>query len=108
MHFKKSTFKLPTNITTSNESLKNVIPLIITKQFKLPASDNFSPITFTIFSVFISTEHPVEQLQIYSLSDGGVGITKHVKFTSDPTRYSKLLFLPPIELPRGSLITLTV
>ena len=57
--------------------------------------------------VLVSAKHPVEQFQLNSLSAGGVGVTKHVRLRSDPTRYSTVLLLPSAGKPGGSVITLT-
>ena len=55
----------------------------------------------------MSAKHPVEQFQLNSLSVGGVGVTKHVRLRSDPTRYSTVLLFPSTGKPGGSVITLT-
>ena len=52
-----------------------------------------STLTITDCSVLLSNEHPL-QLQLSSLSDGGVGVTIHVKVRSDPTGNSKIFSIP--------------
>ena len=60
-----------------------------------------------VCSILISAKHPVEHFQLNSLLAGGVGVTKHVRLRSDPTRYSKVLLFPstgePLEL--GTMLT---
>ena len=54
-----------------------------------------------VCSVFISAKHPVEHFQLNSLLTGGVGVTKHVRLRSDPTRYPIVLLFPSTVIPIG-------
>jgi len=65
----------------------------ITKQFISPLSDIFNSLIVTNWKCTDSKEHPL-QLQLNLLSDGGVGVTIHVKVRLDPAVSSrKLVFL---------------
>ena len=52
-----------------------------------------STLTITDCSVLLSNEH-ISQLQLSWLSDGGVGVTTHVKVSLDPTGNSKTFSIP--------------
>ena len=64
---------------------------MITEQFNSPLSVTSNSVTLTDCSISTSTKHPVEQLQLNSILDGGIGVTTHVKVRSDPIGKSKIL-----------------
>ena len=78
-----------------------------TEQFITPLSISSSAVTLMVCSICISAKHPVEQLQLNSLTDGGRGVTEQFKMRSVPAKYSKALVDPGMGLPRGSATTLT-
>ena len=69
--------------------------LIITEQFKSSMPWSTNSITNDC-SDFPSMKHPLEQLHLNLLSDGGVGVTIHVKVMLDPTGNSKTFLIPLI------------
>ena len=79
-----------------------------TEQFITPLSISSSAVTLMVCSICISAKHPVEQLQLNSLSDGGEGKTEQFRVRAVPTKYSKALVDPGTGLPSGSGTTLTV
>ena len=91
MNYLKSGRVLHLPVTfSSTDSLVYSKSSIITEQFNSPLSVTSNSVILTDCSISISTKHPVEQLQLNSLSDGGVGVTIHVKVRLDPAGNSKM------------------
>ena len=84
------------------------MPLTVMEQLISSPSATSNSVILTIWFVFIFGMHPEEQLQLNSLSDGGVRVTIHLNATwdTDPTRYSKMLSFTCTPAWYG--ITLTV
>ena len=68
-------------------SLTSSAPLIFTTQFSTPPSVISKLITLIFCVISKSAKHPVEQLQLNSLSGGGGGSTKHDRLRLVPATY---------------------
>ena len=93
----------------SKDSLKKSTPITFTRHLSIPSSVSFKFITLIFCVITLSAKHPNIQLQVNSISNDGMGVTKHERLRSVPLKYTKVSVDPgPLKgMPIGSANILT-